>query len=180
MTSIAENCLRVRERIDAPVACFAGLVLVGSSRGVLYALDASLGGEKWRAQIFLPLTRQAIVLAIDDNADIVALFQRYLAGHAVSVVGAKNAEDALRLAVELQPQVITLDIMIPNQDGWEILQKLKTAPETKHIPVIICSVLHEPQMAQAMGASGYVTKPVSQERLVAVLRRWLVPLSPAA
>ena len=141
-------------------------------------IEPSVG--KWRARIFLPLARQATVLAIDDNADIVALFQRYLAGHAVSVVGAKNAEDALRLAVELQPQVIMLDIMIPNQDGWEILQKLKTAPETKHIPVIICSVLHEPQMAQAMGASGYVTKPVGQEKLLETLRRWLMPLSSAA
>ena len=143
-------------------------------------LEIEQGAGKWHALIFLPLARQATVLAIDDNADIVALFQRYLGGHAVSVVGAKSAEDALRLAVELQPQVITLDIMIPNQDGWEILQKLKTTPETKHIPVIICSVLHEPQLAQAMGASGYVTKPVSQERLVETLRRWLVPLSPAA
>jgi CheY-like chemotaxis protein len=143
-------------------------------------LEIEQGAGKWHALIFLPLARQATVLAIDDNADIVALFQRYLGAHAVSVVGVKSAEDALRLAVELQPQVITLDIMIPNQDGWEILQKLKTTPETKHIPVIICSVLHEPQLAQAMGASGYVTKPVSQERLVETLRRWLVPLSPAA
>ena len=143
-------------------------------------LEIEPGTGQWHARIFLPRARQAIVLAIDDNADIVALFQRYLGGHAVSVVGAKNAEDALRLAVELQPQVIMLDIMIPNQDGWEILQKLKTAPETKHIPVIICSVLHEPQMAQAMGASGYVTKPVGQEKLLETLRRWLMPLSSAA
>jgi CheY-like chemotaxis protein len=151
--------------------------LIAASGG---RLEIEQGAGKWHARIFLPLARQATVLAIDDNADIVALFQRYLGGHAVSVVGAKSAEEALRLAVELQPQVITLDIMIPNQDGWEILQKLKTTPETKHIPVIICSVLHEPQLAQAMGASGYVTKPVSQERLLETLRYWLVPLSPAA
>ncbi len=142
-------------------------------------LEIAPAGMKGHARIVLPRARQATVLAIDDNADIVALFQRYLAGHAVSVVSAKSAEDALRLAVELQPQVITLDIMIPNQDGWEILQKLKTAPGTKHIPVIICSVLHEPQLAQAMGASGYVTKPVSQEKLLETLRRWLMPLPSA-
>jgi CheY-like chemotaxis protein len=133
-------------------------------------------GAQWHAKIFLPRAYPAAVLVIDDNADIVALFQRYLAGHAVSVVGAKSAEEALRLAEELNPQVITLDVMIPDQDGWEILQKLKTAPKTQDIPVIICSVLHEPQLAQAMGASGYVTKPVSQEKLLATLRRWLVPL----
>jgi CheY-like chemotaxis protein len=137
-------------------------------------------GANWRARISFLRARQTTVLAIDDNADIVALFQRYLAGHAVSVVGAESAEEALRLAVEMHPQVITLDVMIPNQDGWEILQKLKTAPETQDIPVIICSVLHEPQLAQAMGASGYVTKPVSQEQLLETLRPWLVPLSQSA
>ena len=123
---------------------------------------------------------RATVLTIDDNADIVALFQRYLGGYAVSVVGIKNAEDALRVAVELQPQVITLDVMMPNQDGWEILQKLKIAPETKQIPVIICSVLHEPQLAQALGASGYVTKPISQAKLVETLQQWLGPLQIAS
>ncbi|MEW5721153.1 MAG: response regulator, partial [Chloroflexota bacterium] len=142
-------------------------------------LEIAPAGMKGHARIVLPLARQATVLAIDDNADIVALFQRYLSGHAVSVVGAKNADEALRRAAELQPQAITLDVMIPDQDGWEILQKLKAAPETKHIPVIICSVLHEPQLAQAMGASGYVTKPVSQEKLLETLHRWLMPLPSA-
>jgi CheY-like chemotaxis protein len=135
---------------------------------------------KWEARIVLPLSRRPTVLVIDDNADIVALFQRYLGGYAVSVVGVKEAEDALRLAAELQPQVVTLDIMMPNQDGWEILQKLKASPETRHLPVIICSVLHEPQLAQAMGASGYVTKPVSQDRLLETLRQWLGPLQTAS
>ena len=131
---------------------------------------------KWEAEIVLPISRRPTVLVIDDNADIVALFQRYLSGYAVSVVGVKDGADALRLAAELQPQVITLDIMMPNQDGWEILQKLKASPETGYLPVIICSVLHEPQMAQAMGASGYVSKPVSQDRLLETLRQWLGPL----
>jgi CheY-like chemotaxis protein len=135
---------------------------------------------KWQAQVILPMLRRATVLTIDDNADIVALFQRYLGGYAVSVVGMKNAEDAMRLAAELQPQVITLDVMMPDQDGWEILQKLKSAPKTKQIPVIICSVLHEPQLAEALGASGYVTKPISQAKLVETLQHWLGPLQIAS
>jgi len=138
------------------------------------------GADKWEAQIVLPRSRRPTVLVIDDNADMVALFQRYLGGYTISVVGVKDAADALRLAAELQPQVITLDIMMPNQDGWEILQKLKTSPETSRLPVVICSVLHEPQLAQAMGASGYVTKPVSQDRLLETLQQWLGPLQSAA
>ena len=173
-TAAAKSSVKFDDIEQTEIGLTVARSLIAAAGG---RLEIEQGTGKWHARIFLPLARQATVLAIDDNADIVALFQRYLAGHAVSVVGAKSAEEALRLAVELQPQVITLDIMIPSQDGWEILQKLKTAPETKHIPVIICSVLHEPQLAQAMGASGYVTKPVSQERLLETLRPWLIPLS---
>ena len=173
-SAVARSLVKFDDIEQTEIGLTVARSLIAAAGGRL-EIEPSAG--KWRARIFLPLARQATVLAIDDNADIVALFQRYLGGHAIAVVGAKSAEDALRLAIELQPQVITLDIMIPNQDGWEILAKLKTSPQTKHIPVIICSVLHEPQLAQAMGASGYVTKPVSQERLLETLRPWLIPLS---
>ncbi len=129
--------------------------------------------DRWHAQISLPLLQRTVVLAIDDNADIVSLFQRYLGEYAVSVVGVKQAEEALRLAADLEPAVITLDIMMPDQDGWELLQKLKASPAARNVPVVICSVLFEPQLAEAMGASGYLTKPVTQEQLVATLGRWL-------
>ena len=135
---------------------------------------------EWKARILLPTASQATMLAIDDNAELVSLFQRYLGGHQVSVVGAADGEQALRLAAELKPQVIMLDVMMPRQDGWEILQKLKHTPETSHIPIIICSVLNEPQLALSMGASDYITKPVNQDDLLQVLRRWLGPLQVAA
>jgi CheY-like chemotaxis protein len=189
--SLEENVwqidMRESSRVEtrsAPIASTGqseiGLTVAQSlieSQGGRLVINPSAG--KWQAQIFLPVSRLATLLVIDDNADIVALFQRYLGRHAVSVVGAKDAENAMRLATELQPQVITLDIMMPNQDGWEILQKLKASPETSHIPVIICSVLYEPQLAQALGASGYITKPVSQNNLLETLRHWLAPLQTA-
>jgi CheY-like chemotaxis protein/signal transduction histidine kinase len=131
---------------------------------------------RWQARIVLPTSGGATILVVDDNADLVALFQRYLGGHEVSVVGATDGEQTLRLAAELQPQLITLDVMMPNQDGWEILQGLKSSPDTRHVPVIVCSVLDEPQLALAMGASDTITKPVSQVELLEVLRRWLGPL----
>lgn len=136
-------------------------------------------GGPWEAQISLSDPGRPIVLVIDDNADIVALFQRYLGGHKVAIVGATDSEHALRLAAELQPQVITLDVMMPQQDGWEILQRLKNSPDTRHIPVVICSVLNEPQLALSMGASAYVTKPISQVALLTTLQRYLGPLQAA-
>jgi CheY-like chemotaxis protein len=143
-------------------------------------LETDQQAGKWHARIVLPASGQKTVLVIDDNADIVSLLRRYLGGHDVQVVSATDGEQALRLATEIKPQAITLDVMIPNLDGWEILQRLKGSPDTQHIPVIICSVLNQPELAQSMGANDYITKPVNQVELLEVLRRWIGPLRPAA
>ncbi len=140
------------------------------------ALVTESEGSHWLARVRLPTTRGVTVLVVDDNQDLVALLRRYLAGHDITVVGATSGEQALRLAVELQPQIVTLDVMMPNQDGWEVLQRLRNEPATAGIPVVICSVLRERELATAMGASDYITKPVSQEELLDVFRRWLGPL----
>jgi len=157
------------------------------SLAVAQALVEVQGGQletgdhdgQWQARILLPTAGEKTILVIDDNLDIIALFERYLAGHQVGVVGAIDSEQALRLAGERRPQAITLDIMMPSQDGWEILQELKSSPDTQHIPVIVCSVLNEPRLAKSMGADDYITKPVNQVELLEVLRRWIGPLQPA-
>jgi len=132
------------------------------------------------ARVLLPTASKMTVLVIDDNADLIALFRRYLAGYGVSIVGATDGKQALNLAAALRPQVITLDVMMPHQDGWEILQRLKESSETKNIPVIVCSVLNEPRLAFSMGASDYITKPISQVALLEALQRWLGILRPLA
>ena len=134
---------------------------------------------QWSARICFRTAARKTILVVDDNQDLIALFQRYVAGHGMAVVGAKDGAPALRLAAELQPRLITIDVMMPNLDGWEVLQRLKTTPETAHIPVVVCSVLHEPELALAMGASDYLTKPVQQADLLAVLERRLGRPTPA-
>jgi CheY-like chemotaxis protein len=133
----------------------------------------------WRAQLTLP-TAAATVLVVDDNENLVALFQRYLGGHRVNVLGATSGVDALQLAVRQPPEAIILDVMMPHRDGWDILQALQSDPATRSVPVIVCSVLNEPGLALDLGASDYLTKPVSQTALLAVLQRWLGRLLPAA
>jgi CheY-like chemotaxis protein len=143
--------------------------------------QASIGlveGE-WCSSLLLPIAQRDTVLVIDDNADLTALFQRYTAGHSLNVVGATSGMQALELANDLQPQLIILDLMLSNMDGWEILQRLRRAEATQTTPIVICSVLNEPDLAYSMGASDYVTKPISQTTLVDVLRRWLGTLHPA-
>lgn len=133
----------------------------------------------WRALLTLP-SAAATVLVVDDNENLVALFQRYLGGHRVNVVGATSGADALQLATRQPPQAIILDVMMPHQDGWDILQALQNDPATRSVPVIVCSVLNEPDLALDLGASDYLTKPVSQTALLTVLQRWLGRLLPAA
>jgi CheY-like chemotaxis protein len=137
-------------------------------------LNLSPPAAPWRARLTLPTTvATATVLVVDDNENLVALFQRYLGGHRVNVLGATTGADALQLAARQPPQAIILDVMMPHQDGWDILQALQADPATRSVPVIICSVLNEPDLALDLGASDYLTKPVSQPALLAVLQRWL-------
>ena len=136
-------------------------------------------GAGWGCSLLLPAAQRDTVLVVDDNADLTALFQRYAAGHNLNVVGATSGAAALELAKELRPQLIILDLMLSHMDGWEILQRLRRSEETLTTPIVICSVLNEPDLAYSMGASDYVTKPISQATLVDVLRRWLGTLHPA-
>ena len=69
-------------------------------------------------------------------------------------------------------ELIVLDIMMPEQDGWEVLQRLRATPETRDLPILVCSVLNEPEIAQALGASDYLIKPVTQDALLTKVERW--------
>jgi CheY-like chemotaxis protein len=75
--------------------------------------------------------------------------------------------------------VITLDVMMPNLDGWQVLRGLTSNPATARIPVAICSVLKEPELAFSLGARAYLKKPVDRMELVATLARLLASASPA-
>jgi len=163
---------------------------IGKRTGVGLAVSRRLiesqGGKMelrespWLVLVRLPVLVPATVLVVDDNAEMVKLFRRYLAGQPVRVHGASSGAEAVDLAKRLHPKVITLDLMMPHQDGWEILQTLKTAPETRDIPVIVCSVLNEPRLALSLGADAYLKKPISQSALLQVLRQWLALSSSAS
>ena len=148
-----------------------------SSLVVARRLVESQGGQMqalWddrRIRIALPIADTLTVLVVDDNEDMIRLLRRYLNGHRYQVVEAQNSEEALHLALKLRPQIITLDVMMPNRDGWEALQILKNHPRTCDIPVLVCSILDEPDLALSLGAWGYLRKPISQEELLSALER---------
>ena len=110
------------------------------------------------------------VLIVDDNAGLVDLLQRYLADQPYRVMTATGGREGLRLAREAAPSVIVLDVMMPEMDGWEILQRLRTYPDTAQTPVIICSAVGEPELAQSLGATAFLQKPVRREDFLTALR----------
>jgi len=130
-------------------------------------------GDEGLVTVTLRLGRaaRASLLVVDDHQGLVELFRRYLWGELYDVYEATSGEAGVRLAEELQPDLIILDVMMPDQDGWEVLQRLQSRPTTREIPVIVCSVLDQPNLAYSLGAVDYIGKPVRREQLLQVLQR---------
>ncbi len=144
-------------------------------------IDMSAGdARRWSAVVGLPRARSLPVLVIDDNAATIKLFQRYLAGSRYRVVAAESGPRGLELADQVRPAAITLDVMMPGQDGWDTLQALRARSDLHDTPVIVCSILDEPQLAYSLGADDFIRKPVKQEALLQTLNRWLGPPHGAA
>ena len=112
-----------------------------------------------------PRARESLVLVVDDQEAALRMFNRYLSRANVRVIGVREPGQVLTLARELSPAAITLDVMMPTLDGWEILQSLKADPETRDIPVIVCSVWDEPELAASLGAARFLKKPITQREL---------------
>jgi CheY-like chemotaxis protein len=98
--------------------------------------------------------------------------RRFLAKEGFDVVTAKDGEDGLRLARELRPLVITLDVLMPGLDGWSVLKELKGDPALAATPVLMLTIVDEQHRGYALGASDYMTKPIDRERLRAVLDKY--------
>jgi CheY-like chemotaxis protein len=116
-------------------------------------------------------TQQNIILSIDDEEQIVQLYQRYLGDSNYKVVLLSNPKSAVEKAIELNPIAITLDVMMPEKDGWTVLHELKSNSETAHIPVIICSILEEKEKGMKLGATAYLVKPFLKEDFIRVIEQ---------
>jgi len=148
------------------------------ARQLLAAQGGRLDGPQAEAEavtltLWLPARPPPTILVIDDNPDVIRLFQRYLRTMDARVIGVDNAQEAARMARALRPQAITLDLMMPTQDGWEILQALMAHAETRDIPVIVCSVLRERELALSLGAAAFLAKPINQRQLIGALQEVL-------
>jgi CheY-like chemotaxis protein len=122
--------------------------------------------------VSLQMTRSGpTVLVIDDNEGLVELLDRYLTGQACQVLAATGGQKGLQLTQQALPDAIILDVMMPEMDGWEFLQRLRTHPQAATIPVIICSVFNDPELAYSLGASLFLPKPVNRNQVLAALHQ---------
>ena len=113
----------------------------------------------------------ATVLVIDDEPSARDMISRMLVKDGYRVVTAANGAEGLRIAAEVAPDVITLDIMMPGMDGWAVLSKLKADPVLAAIPVVVATIIDDRNLSVSLGAAGYITKPIDREHLSEVVRR---------
>lgn len=142
--------------------------LLESAGGRLEAVETEKVGE-FALQVTLPAEASLTLMAVDDNPDTLQLFERYVANTAYHFVGIQDATKALDAAKSLQPDLIVLDVMLPNIDGWELLGQLCTHPATHTIPVIVCTIMPQEELASTLGACGFIRKPVNRLDFLAEL-----------
>lgn len=106
------------------------------------------------------------VLAIDDDPQIISMYERYLRPKGYQVVTLSNPAQARERVRQLEPFAIILDIMMPGYDGWRVLEDLKSDPETRSVPIIVCSILEEEEKGFSLGAADYLVKPIMEEDLL--------------
>lgn len=115
---------------------------------------------------------QPLILVVEDDPKLSKLLSMYLSQAGYRVETAMDGDEAIRKALDLRPFAITLDIMLPRKDGWEVLQELKGMPETRDIPVIIVSMVENEELGFSLGAMDYLVKPISREDLLRSIGRY--------
>jgi CheY-like chemotaxis protein len=116
-----------------------------------------------------------LLLVIDDDPDFIELVRRFLANSTWKVSGVVDGESTREFLKTCLPDVILLDVILPREDGWELLLSLKTDPATQNIPVIVCSALNEPGLVHALGGAQALLKPISRASLLDALHPWAAP-----
>jgi len=136
-------------------------------------IPGSVERDVFNVKVTLPVVKKVTVLVIDDNADALQLFQRYLSGGRYHFVGTQDSLRGMALAEELSPQIIVVDVMMPERDGWTLLGQLREHPRTRSIPVVVCTILPHEELAFSLGAAAFIRKPVKRVDLLSALDQQL-------
>lgn len=115
---------------------------------------------------------QKTVLVIDDDPAVRDLVQRYLTKVGFRVETAANGEEGMKLARQMRPDAITLDVLMPDMNGWSVLSAFKADPELAEIPVVVMTIVDDKNRGFALGAADYLTKPIDYQRLTHLLQKF--------
>jgi CheY-like chemotaxis protein len=146
-------------------------------KGSIFTVRLS-GGTDIPARTFTSRADGDCVLVIDDDATARELLTDQLRAEGFSVVTASGGLEGLKLAKEVHPSVITLDVIMPDLDGWSVLAALRQDSELSEIPVIMVTILDQQRRGVALGAAGYLTKPIDREQLHRLVERFRAPAQP--
>ncbi|MEO7040269.1 MAG: ATP-binding protein [Candidatus Elarobacter sp.] len=166
--------------VKRTVELLGGAVTVTSEpgRGTAFSLSfpirpegEALVGESGAIPDDAMMSNDPIIVAIDDDPEVIALLRDSLAPAHFRVVGALTGDRGMELARILKPFAITLDIMMPEKDGWQVLREVKADPELCRIPVVVMSIVSERSLGFSLGVTDYLVKPVDRRVLIEVLER---------
>jgi CheY-like chemotaxis protein len=133
-------------------------------------VQASCVGRYMRSPLDrLRRTEEPVILVVDDDATVRELVERHLERASFAVVTARGGQEGLRLVRELRPAAVTLDIMMPDLDGWTVLAAIKGDPALASVPVVLMSIVDQKNRGYALGAADYLVKPVDRAKLVETL-----------
>jgi CheY-like chemotaxis protein len=154
-----------------------GITDPAGNLGIARELTETSGGllevtlEPLSVQLTMPTIRQSTVLFVDDNADTLRLYQRYLARSRYRFLGTSDPRQALKLAEATCPDIVVLDVMLPEVDGWELLGQMREHPQIGNTPIVVCSILPQREFALTLGAADFVPKPASRATILEALDR---------
>ncbi len=118
-----------------------------------------------------PQPQAETILVIDDDPAVRDLMSRFLLKSGFQVVSAADGEEGFKLAKQLRPRIITLDVVMPKMDGWGVLKRLKADPELADIPVIMVTIVDNKVTGLDLGASSYLVKPVDRDILTELIQK---------
>jgi len=167
------DVISLRFRTGTPLPTLAEeVVQLCRSQGMRLALSESRAEAE--VELHVPRQGKRLILIVEDNPAVVQFYQRLLQDTGrYELVAAPDSQSAPTMARTVGPDAVILDVLMPELDGWSVLRSLRELAETRGIPVLICSVFDEPELAQALGATACLKKPITAPALLQALERCL-------